>query len=58
MSGWNFRQPLCTYRLNLAGEPTEDGEMNEMIVPSRHRSEAEHATSRSWRFPTILNLYA
>ena len=39
--------------------------MNDMILPSRHRflkfepwrSEVEHATSRSRRFPTILNIY-
>ena len=38
---WNesgFRPPLCTYRLNWA----------------RRTSEAEHATSRSRRLPTIL----
>ena len=37
---WNksgFRPPLCTYRLNWAGEPPEDGEMIEMILSSRHR---------------------
>ena len=43
------------------GEPPEDGEMNEMTLSSRHskfepwRSEAEHATSRSRRLPTILS---
>ena len=43
-------------------EPPEEGEMNKMTLPSRHRfepwrSEAKHATSSSRRFPTILNLY-
>ena len=43
-------------------EPPEDGEMNEMTVLQTQdskfepwRSEAEHATSRSRRLPTILN---
>ena len=56
-----FRPPVCTYRLNWAGKPPEDGEHGEMIemtLSSRHRirnwSEAEHATSRSRRLPTIL----
>ena len=34
---WGFRPPWCTYRLNWAEEPPEDGEMNEMTLPSRHR---------------------
>ena len=37
---WNesgFRPPLCTYRLNWAGELPEDGEMIEMTLSSRHR---------------------
>ena len=44
------------------GEPPEDGEMNEMTVLQTQdskfepwRSEAEHATSRSRRLPTILS---
>ena len=39
------------------GEPHEDSEMSEMTLLSRHRirSEAEHATSRSRRLPTILS---
>ena len=51
---------LCTCRLD---ESLEDGEMNEMTLPSRHRnlipggSEGEHATSLSRRLTTILNLY-
>ena len=32
-----IRLPLCTCRLNWAGEPTQDGEMNEMTLHSRHR---------------------
>ena len=38
------------------GEPAEDGVMNAMTLSSRHeiRNSAEHATSRSWRLPTIL----
>ena len=28
-----------------------------MTLPSRHKIRAEHATSRSRRLPTILNLY-
>ena len=41
------------------GEPPEDGETNETTLLSRHRtrhSKAEHATSRSLKLPTILNL--
>ena len=37
---WNesgFRPPLCTYRLNWARRNTEDGEMIEMTLSSRHR---------------------
>ena len=39
------------------GEPPEDGEMNEMTVLQTQdfQSEAEHATSRSRRLPTILS---
>ena len=29
--------PLCTYKLNWAGEPPGNGEMDEMTLPSRHR---------------------
>ena len=58
---WNesgFRPPLCTYRLNWAKrtswgwwdewDETHDSEFEPW------RSEAEHATSRSRRLPTIL----
>ena len=49
----------------MPGETPEDGEINEMTLPSRHsdlkfepwQSEAEHTTSRSQRLPTNLNLY-
>ena len=37
---WNesgFRPPSCTYRLNWARRTSEDGEMIEMTLPSRHR---------------------
>ena len=40
----------------VPGKPPEDGEINEMTPPSRQRilnSEAEHATTRSRRLPTI-----
>ena len=45
--------------------PPEDGEINEMTLPSRHMihnsetwwSGVEHATSRSWRLHTVLNIY-
>ena len=32
---WDFRPPLCTYRLNWARERQKDGEMNEMTLPFR-----------------------
>ena len=62
---WNesgFRPLLCTYRLNRAGKPPEDGEMSAITLPSRQKikklkpwsSEAKHATSWSRRLPTIL----
>ena len=61
---WNesgFRPPLCTYRLNWARRTSEDGEMIEMTLSSRHRIRklspgglgAEHATYRSRRLHTI-----
>ena len=62
---WNesgFRPPLCTYRLNWARRTSwgwwDDWDdtvlqtQNLKFVP--RRSEAEHATSRSRRLPTIL----
>ena len=52
LSKWNdsgFRPPLCTYRLNWATVlQTQDSKFEPW------RSEAEHATSRSRRLPTIL----
>ena len=62
---WNesgFRPPLCTYRLNWARRTSwgwwDDGD--DAVLQTQDskfepwRSEAEHATSRSRRFPTIL----
>ena len=62
---WNesgFRPPLCTYRLNWARrtfwgwwddwDDTVLQTQNSKFTP--RRSEAEHATSRSRRLPTIL----
>ena len=63
---WNesgFRPPLCTYRLNWANR-TPWGwwdEWDDTLLQTQDskfepwRSEAEHATSRSWRLPTILS---
>ena len=37
---WNesgFRSLLCTYRLNWARKPPEDGEVSEMTLPFRYR---------------------
>ena len=62
---WAFRPPLCTYRLNWT-RGTSWGWWNEWddTALRKHdtkfepwRSEVEHATSRSQRLPTILNLY-
>ena len=62
---WNesgFRPPLCTYRLNWA-KRTSWGwwdEWDDTVLQTQDskfepwRSEAEHATSRSRRLPTIL----
>ena len=62
---WNesgFRPPLCTYRLNWARR-TPWGwwdDWDDTVLQTQDskfepwRSEAEHATSRSWRLPTIL----
>ena len=58
-----FGPTLCTYRLNWA-RWTSRGWWAEWDVTAFQTqvskidpqgSEAEHATSRSWRFPTILN---
>ena len=35
--GGGVRPPLCTYEPNGPGEPPEDGEINEMALPLRHR---------------------
>ena len=59
---WNesgFRPPLCTYRLNWARR-TSWGWWDDTVLQTLDskfepwRSEAEHATSRSRRLPTIL----
>ena len=62
---WNesgFRPPVCTYRLNWA-KRTSWGwwdEWDDTVLRTQDskfepwRSEAEHATSRSQRLPTIL----
>ena len=59
---WNesgFRPPLCTYRLNWARR-TSWGWWDDTVLQTQNpkfepwRSEAEHATSRSRRLPTIL----
>ena len=62
---WNesgFRPPLCTYRLNWARRTSwgwwDDWDDTVLQTPDSKfepwRSEAEHATSRSHRLPTIL----
>ena len=54
-----FRPPLCTYRLNWARR-TSWGWWDDTVLQTQDskfepwRSEAEHATSRSRRLPTIL----
>ena len=52
----DFRLFLCTYRLNWATEPPEDGEMSEVTQASKFKPWwSEHATSRQRRLPTILS---
>ena len=62
---WNesgFRPPLCTYRLNWAGRTSWGwwDDWDDTVLQTQDlkfepwRSEAEHATSRSRRLPTIL----
>ena len=62
---WNesgFRPPLCTYRLNWARRTTWGwwDDWDDAVLQTQDskfepwRSEAEHATSRSRRLPTIL----
>ena len=62
---WNesgFRPPLCTYRLNWARRTSWGwwDDWDDTVLQTQDskfepwRSEAEHATSRSRRFPTIL----
>ena len=63
---WNesgFRRPLCTYWLNWARRTSWRwwDEWDDTVLQTQDskfepwRSEAEHATSRSQRLPTILN---
>ena len=63
---WNesgFRPPLCTYRLNWARRTSWGwwDEWDDTVLQTQDskfepwRSEAEHATSRSRRLPTILS---
>ena len=63
---WNesgFRPPLCTYRLNWARRTSWRwwDDWDDTVLQTQDlkfepwRSEAEHATSRSRRLPTILN---
>ena len=62
---WNesgFRPPLCTYRLNWARRTSWGwwDDWHDTVLQTQDskfepwRSEAEHATSRSQRLPTIL----
>ena len=62
---WNesgFRPPLCTYRLNWARKTSWGwwDDWDDTVLQTQdskfepRRSEAEHATSRSRRLPTIL----
>ena len=62
---WNesgFRPPLCTYRLNWARRTSWgwSDDWDDTVLQTQDskfepwRSEAEHATSRSQRLPTIL----
>ena len=64
-SKWNesgFRPPLCTYRLNWARRTSWGwwDDWDDTVLQTQNlkfepwRSEAEHATSRSLRLPTIL----
>ena len=65
MIKWNesgFRPPLCTYRLNWARRTSWGwwDDWDDTVLQTQDskfepwRSEAEHATSRSRRLPTIL----
>ena len=65
LNKWNesgFRPPLCTYRLNWARRTSWGwwDDCDDTVLQTQDskfgpwRSEAEHATSRSRRLPTIL----
>ena len=49
----NFMPPLCTYRLNWPGEPSEDSAMSEMTLPSRHR--IRNSNPGGLRLSTLLD---
>ena len=54
----DFKPPLCTHRLNWAKRTPEDGDMDEMTLPSRHSS---HGGLRPSTLPLghrILTLHA
>ena len=61
-NGSGFRPPLCTYRLNWARRTSWGwwNDWDDAVLQTQDskfkpwRSEAEHATSRSRRFPTLL----
>ena len=63
MKEYGFRPLLCTYRLNWARR-TSWGWWDDTPLQTQNsrfesrRSEVEHATSRSRKLDTILNLYA
>ena len=60
---WGFRPPLCTNRLNWARRTSWGwwDDWDDTVLKTQDlkfepwRSEAEHATARSRRLPTILN---
>ena len=65
---WNesgFRPPLCTYRLNWARRTSWGwwDDWDDTVLQTQDskfepwRSEAEHATSRSRRLPTMLTMF-
>ena len=65
-NAWGLRPPLCTYKLNMVRitswgwwDKWDDTTLQTQDSKFEHwRSEAEHATSRSQRIPTIFNARA
>ena len=65
LNEWGLRPPLCTYRLNWTGRISWRwwDERHDTALQTQDskfepgRSEAEQATSRSRRLPTILDIY-